>query len=125
MPRFSANLSFLFNEVPFLERFGEAAHAGFRAVEFAFGFPARFLIHPAGGNLVAEVVDLNLLLIGFAGARVGAGTIGVELPPGFQRSEFLFQHGFLDRIVARPDLRGELAQILRYLAPQPVESRRG
>ena len=38
MPRFSANLSFLFNEVPFLERFGEAAHAGFRAVEFAFPY---------------------------------------------------------------------------------------
>ena len=35
---FSANLSFLFNEVPFLERFGEAAHAGFSAVEFAFGY---------------------------------------------------------------------------------------
>ncbi len=38
MPRFAANLSFLFNEVPFLDRFGEAAHAGFRAVEFAFGY---------------------------------------------------------------------------------------
>src|SRR6185437_7140285 len=37
MPRFAANLSFLFDEVPFLERFGEAAHGGFRAVEFAFG----------------------------------------------------------------------------------------
>src|SRR6266545_1131739 len=43
MPRFSANLTFLFNEVPFLERFDEAAHAGFRAVEFAFPYewPAR------------------------------------------------------------------------------------
>jgi hydroxypyruvate isomerase len=38
MPRFSANLGFLFNEVPFLERFGEAAHAGFRAVEFPFAY---------------------------------------------------------------------------------------
>jgi len=38
MPRFAANLTFLFNEVPFLERFGEAAHAGFRAVEFAFPY---------------------------------------------------------------------------------------
>jgi hydroxypyruvate isomerase len=38
MPRLSANLSFLFNEVPFLERFGEAARAGFRAVEFAFAY---------------------------------------------------------------------------------------
>jgi len=38
MPRFDANLSFLFNEVPFLDRFAEAAHAGFEAVEFAFGY---------------------------------------------------------------------------------------
>ena len=38
MPRFSANLGFLFNEVPFLERFGEAAHAGFHAVEFPFPY---------------------------------------------------------------------------------------
>lgn len=38
MPRFDANLSFLFNEVPFLDRFAEAAHAGFGAVEFAFGY---------------------------------------------------------------------------------------
>jgi 2-dehydrotetronate isomerase len=38
MPRLSANLTFLFNEVPFLERFGEAARAGFRAVEFAFAY---------------------------------------------------------------------------------------
>jgi 2-dehydrotetronate isomerase len=41
MPRFAANLSFLFDEVPFLERFGEAAHAGFRAVEFAFAYEYR------------------------------------------------------------------------------------
>ena len=38
MPRFAANLTFLFNEVPFLERFAEAAHAGFRAVECAFPY---------------------------------------------------------------------------------------
>src|SRR2546421_269522 len=38
MPRFAANLTFLFNEVLFLDRFGEAAHAGFRAVEFAFPY---------------------------------------------------------------------------------------
>ena len=41
MPRFAANLSFLFDEVPFLERFGEAAYAGFRAVEFAFPYEYR------------------------------------------------------------------------------------
>lgn len=71
----------------------------------------------------AAVGDVNLAepnaLIGFAGARVGAATIGQELPEGFQRSEFLFRHGFVDRVVARADLRRELAAILRLLAPEP------
>jgi 2-dehydrotetronate isomerase len=58
--RFSANLSFLFNEVPFLERFGEAAHAGFRAVEFAFGYDyqARDIAARAGEHKL-EVVLIN------------------------------------------------------------------
>jgi acetyl-CoA carboxylase carboxyl transferase subunit beta len=75
----------------------------------------------------AAMGDVNLAepnaLIGFAGARVGAGTIGQELPPGFQRAEFLFRHGFVDRVVARADLRGEVAQLLRFLAPK--EAARG
>ena len=74
----------------------------------------------------AAIGDVNLAepnaLIGFAGARVGAGTIGQELPPGFQRAEFLFQHGFVDRIVQRADLRRELSQLLRYLAPAAGEA---
>jgi acetyl-CoA carboxylase carboxyl transferase subunit beta len=73
----------------------------------------------------AAMGDINLAepnaLIGFAGARVGAGTIGQELPPGFQRAEFLFQHGFVDRVVARPELRNEVAQLLRYLVPPAAE----
>jgi len=73
----------------------------------------------------AAMGDVNLAepnaLIGFAGARVGAGTIGQELPPGFQRAEFLFRHGFVDRVVARADLRREVAQLLRFLVtPEPV-----
>jgi len=51
-------------------------------------------------------------LIGFAGPRVIKGTIGKELPPDFQRSEFLFQHGLLDMVVSRRDLRATLARIL-------------
>ena len=60
MPRFSANLSFLFPEVPFLERFGEAAHAGFRAVEFAFGydFQVREIVARAQEHKL-EVVLIN------------------------------------------------------------------
>ncbi len=54
-------------------------------------------------------------LIGFAGERVIANTIRAELPEGFQRAEFLLDHGFVDTIVARKDLRNEIAQANRLL----------
>ncbi|HSO30766.1 MAG TPA: acetyl-CoA carboxylase, carboxyltransferase subunit beta [Candidatus Sulfomarinibacteraceae bacterium] len=79
---------------------------------------------PTTGGVFASYAvlgDVNLAepnaLIGFAGARVAAGTIAQELPPGFQRSEFLFEHGFIDRVVHRRELRDELAMLLRYLVP--------
>jgi acetyl-CoA carboxylase carboxyl transferase subunit beta len=53
-------------------------------------------------------------LIGFAGPRVIKQTIGQDLPEGFQRSEFLLEHGFIDRIVERKDMKKELAQILSF-----------
>ena len=80
------------------------------------------LSDPTTGGVFASfaaVGDVNIAepnaLIGFAGSRVSAGTIAQELPPGFQRSEFLFDHGFIDRVVARPDLKNELAALLRLL----------
>ena len=51
-------------------------------------------------------------LIGFAGPRVIKETIKKDLPPGFQRSEFLLEHGFLDFIVSRKDLKGKIEQLL-------------
>ncbi len=51
-------------------------------------------------------------LIGFAGPRVIEQTIGQKLPEGFQRSEFLLKHGFVDRIVERPELRETLRELL-------------
>jgi acetyl-CoA carboxylase carboxyl transferase subunit beta len=82
---------------------------------------------PTTGGVFASYAvlgDVNLAepnaLIGFAGARVSAGTIAQELPPGFQRTEFLFDHGFVDRIVSRRELRGELAALLAYLRPAAV-----
>ena len=56
-------------------------------------------------------------LIGFAGPRVIKQTIGQDLPDGFQRSEFLLDHGFLDMIVGRQDLRKTIHQILTLLSP--------
>jgi acetyl-CoA carboxylase carboxyl transferase subunit beta len=82
---------------------------------------------PTTGGVFASYAvlgDVNLAepnaLIGFAGARVAAGTIAQELPAGFQRSEFLFDHGFIDRVVHRKDLRGEIAALLRFMKPAEV-----
>jgi acetyl-CoA carboxylase carboxyl transferase beta subunit/acetyl-CoA carboxylase carboxyl transferase alpha subunit len=79
---------------------------------------------PTTGGVYASFAalgDVNLAepgaLIGFAGARVAAGTIAEELPPGFQRAEFLLEHGFVDRIVPRVRLRDELVLLLRLLRP--------
>jgi acetyl-CoA carboxylase carboxyl transferase subunit beta len=54
-------------------------------------------------------------LIGFAGPRVIEQTIREKLPPGFQRSEFLLEHGMVDAIVRRPDMREKLTQLLTLL----------
>ena len=53
-------------------------------------------------------------LIGFAGQRVIANTIKAELPEGFQRAEFLMEHGFVDMIVHRKELRSEIARLIDY-----------
>ncbi len=53
-------------------------------------------------------------MIGFAGPRVIKNTIKTELPDGFQTAEFMMQHGFVDRIVKRADLRREIARIIDY-----------
>ena len=53
-------------------------------------------------------------MIGFAGPRVIANTINAELPEGFQTAEFMLQHGFVDRIVHRKELRREIARIIDY-----------
>jgi acetyl-CoA carboxylase carboxyl transferase subunit beta len=69
----------------------------------------------------ASLADLVIAepnaLIGFAGARVIANTIKAELPEGFQRAEFLKEHGFVDMIVPRHDLRSELAKLVDYCKP--------
>jgi acetyl-CoA carboxylase carboxyl transferase subunit beta len=83
------------------------------------------LSDPTTGGVFASfsaLGDVNIAepnaLIGFAGARVAAGTTGDELPDGFQRSEFLFKHGFVDLVVERAELRGEVSRLLGYLRPR-------
>ncbi|MDG1842434.1 MAG: acetyl-CoA carboxylase carboxyl transferase subunit beta, partial [Crocinitomicaceae bacterium] len=65
----------------------------------------------------AMLGDLNIAepnaLIAFAGPRVVKETIGRDLPEGFQRSEFLLEHGFLDFIIDRTEIREKLSLILK------------
>jgi acetyl-CoA carboxylase carboxyl transferase subunit beta len=63
--------------------------------------------------------DVNIAepgaLIGFAGPRVIKQATGKDLPPGFQRSEFVQEHGFLDVVVHRKDLKEKLYYLIRYM----------
>ena len=81
------------------------------------------LTDPTTGGVTASYAmlgDLNIAepgaLIGFAGPRVIEQTIRQKLPEGFQRSEFLLEHGMIDAIVHRRDLRGKLGQLLGLMA---------
>ena len=79
------------------------------------------LCDPTTGGVTASFAMLGDLilaepkaLIGFAGPRVIQDTIRQELPPGFQRAEFLLEHGFLDMIVDRRQMRDTLIRLLDW-----------
>jgi acetyl-CoA carboxylase carboxyl transferase subunit beta len=84
---------------------------------------------PTTGGVSASLAmlgDLNIAepraLIGFAGPRVIQQTVRETLPEGFQRSEFLLEHGALDMIVDRRDMRARIATILRMLMHRPARA---
>ncbi|MGA7382392.1 MAG: acetyl-CoA carboxylase, carboxyltransferase subunit beta [Terriglobales bacterium] len=81
------------------------------------------LTDPTTGGVTASFAmlgDLNVAepgaLIGFAGPRVIEQTIRTKLPAGFQRSEFLLEHGMLDAVVARKDLKSYIGRALEFMA---------
>jgi len=85
------------------------------------------LTHPTTGGVSASFAmlgDLNIAepeaLIGFAGQRVIEQTVREKLPEGFQRSEFLLEHGTVDQIVDRREMRNRLAHLLAMLMKQPA-----
>ena len=80
------------------------------------------LTDPTTGGVTASFAmlgDLNIAepgaLIGFAGPRVIEQTIRQKLPPGFQRSEFLLEHGMLDAVVSRKEIKGYIARALEFM----------
>ena len=91
-----------------IERFSEAG-----------GLYISVFTHPTTGGVTASFASLGDItlaepgaLIGFAGPRVIQQTIGQELPEGFQRAESLEEHGFVDQIVPRRQMRQVLSQLL-------------
>jgi len=80
------------------------------------------LTHPTTGGVTASFATLGDIIIaepkcmiGFAGPRVVKETTHADLPPGFQTAEFMMQHGLVDMIVDRKDMRATLAKLLRYM----------
>jgi len=80
------------------------------------------LTNPTTAGVMASYASLGDIIIaepkallGFAGPRVISQTIGGELPEGFQSSEFFLDHGFLDAIVSRPELKSSVAKLLRFM----------
>jgi acetyl-CoA carboxylase carboxyl transferase subunit beta len=95
--------------------------AALAALNESGGFSICVLTNPTTGGVTASfasVCDVTLAepgaLIGFAGPRVIATTLKQELPPGFQRAEFLLEKGQIDRIVRRSELRSVLARLIDY-----------
>lgn len=93
-----------------LARYGEAK-----------GLFISVLTNPTMGGVAASFASLGDIifaepkaLIGFAGPRTIKATIRIELPEGFQTSEFLLEHGYVDRIVERADLKSEIARVIDY-----------
>jgi acetyl-CoA carboxylase carboxyl transferase subunit beta len=84
------------------------------------------LTHPTTGGVTASFSMLGDViiaepgaLIGFAGPRVIEQTIRQELPEGFQRAEFLLEHGIIDMVVARPELKSTVSRLLNHMIDVP------
>jgi acetyl-CoA carboxylase carboxyl transferase subunit beta len=88
------------------------------------------LTDPTTGGVLASFASLGDIifaepnaLIGFSGARVTSETIGEKLPKGFQRSEFVLAHGFIDQVVPRAQLRERIAYFLNAFRPSARDLR--
>ena len=86
----------------------------------AGGFFLSYLTHPTTGGVTASFASLGDIilaepgaLVGFAGPRVIEQTIHQKLPDGFQRAEFLMEHGFVDNIVERKDMKKMIARLIK------------
>src|SRR5205807_963109 len=105
----------------------EAVRTGYRRLD---GVPAGVVVMDSNvigrpmGSVVGDVILAEPgAVVGFAGPRVIKQTIGQDLPEGFQTAEFLLEHGMVDAVVPRSELRDTTGQLLRHMAGrQPAEA---
>jgi acetyl-CoA carboxylase carboxyl transferase subunit beta len=103
-----------------------AKTSGALAVHDAAGLPyITVLTHPTTGGVTASFATLGDVImaepkcmIGFAGPRVVKETTHQNLPPGFQTAEFMMEHGLVDMIVSRADMRDRLGRLLKFMLPR-------
>lgn len=98
--------------------------AALAKLDSAGGFYVAVLTNPTTAGVMASFASLGDIIvsepkamIGFTGPRVIKETIRAELPAGFQTAEFLLDHGFIDRVIPRGDMRNELGRVLAYWRP--------
>jgi acetyl-CoA carboxylase carboxyl transferase subunit beta len=98
--------------------------AALARLDSAGGFYIAVLTNPTTAGVMASFASLGDIIIaepkamiGFTGPRVIKETIRAELPAGFQTAEFLLEHGFLDRVVPRGEMRNEIGRLLAYWRP--------
>jgi len=106
--------------------------AALRRFDRAGGLYISIMSHPTTGGVTASWASLGDViiaepkaLIGFAGRRVIEQTIKKKLPDDFQTAEFLLEHGFIDMIVPRADIKSTVAKLINYLAAPSGETQGG
>ena len=104
--------------------------AALSRLDDAHGLFVSVLTNPTMGGVAASFASLGDVimaepkaLVGFAGPRTIWHTLKIELPEGFQSSEFLLEHGFIDMIVNRGDLKKQIVQVLDYFAAGETPAR--
>ncbi|MCB1091638.1 MAG: acetyl-CoA carboxylase carboxyltransferase subunit beta [Verrucomicrobiae bacterium] len=103
-----------------------AKTSGALALHAQAGLPyIAILTHPTTGGVTASFATLGDVIIaepkcmiGFAGPRVVKETTHQNLPPGFQTAEFMMEHGLVDMIVSRADMRDRLSRLLKFMMPR-------
>ena len=107
-------------KLPEIREDGTTAVPGVRIVGDLTGVPLLKFSSDSGAKAVKAILAEPGAVIGFAGPRVIKQTLGQDLPEGFQTAEFLRDHGMVDSVVHRRDLKTTVGRLLRHMSGKPA-----